>query len=1142
MSGATAWTGSTTETKVLTPVTANDQSVALTLPGEGTTKAYYCIVAASNSNADESDWYTFSFTLDDKGNLVEESSTSTAAVTAPTDGAYLNATGMTTTAVTGTASSGSTGDVAAVKLALAKVGADNSEKFWNGKSGNDGAFDSETKVWAFDATDTGTNFSAWSADLTAVLKDDGDSDGKYKVYAYAQDDNTGVPTDESKIGAKSFVLDCTAPTVANPSGTQVVIAGASPTTVDVTFSLSEALTATNGTKATSEISNDTAVDSGAYTVTKESGATGSDPTPTAVKYKINGENRSIVFTFTKTDLVDKNTYKIALAADKLVDFAGNTAAAQEYTFTAIAGNPLTFDLASTVSYDYDPTETKDGAAITNPSDKIKGYTYAVKSGSSTDVASVGTDGKLTLKGVGTTTITVTANPTDAAAAETVPYVATTKEYDVTVSPYDLKSLIESFKFKKEYDGVNTAAAADIIDVEAVDAAAGTLTVNGETLTLAVSASFSDATVAKNKNVTLQSVTLTDNSTYKAANYEYDGHAFTSGSANGDVSGALNGAGEIEALELEIVAEPASKTVVAVFNKTYDGSDTATLSADAGLSADYRTGVVAADADHAILTIKSGAKGTFDNKNVANGKTVTVKGSDLELTGSAAGNYKLPETVPDIKVTADIAQATPTLSLGNLSQTAGSVTAVTVSSTPASDDLNATVEYEVPVASVTTVTPANCTCYNADHLAHAADCAYVVAYAGDASTTTQCDCGYTGGTADPDKVHDTTAAGGGSDCAYTLASGNHCNCSVRDELMNVEDHASGCGAVQTTPASTEWLEWGGTPTDATWDSVSAYLNSLSGGSTVNVKATSAASTNLAAVSSPVSGTLTINAAINPGGGGGGTAAYKVTFNAGENGKITKGGASVYVNSGAKLAADKVPVVTANDGYKFLGWSLDGKTVVDPTADKVTKALAYTALYERGAGFDKTLTGSYINGYSDGTFRPAMSATRGEVAAMIARIMSEQADLNAPYTGIYSDVNPGDWYAPYIAFLSEKNVIEGYKDGTFRPDQQITRAEFVTMVMRIDGVTESQQAAFSDIAGHWAANYISAATAKGYLGGYPDGTFRPNHAINRAEAVTILNAVLGWSDKAAVGEMKFSDVPQGNWAYDHIRKASNGVEAE
>ncbi|MDO4269665.1 MAG: S-layer homology domain-containing protein [Eubacteriales bacterium] len=286
----------------------------------------------------------------------------------------------------------------------------------------------------------------------------------------------------------------------------------------------------------------------------------------------------------------------------------------------------------------------------------------------------------------------------------------------------------------------------------------------------------------------------------------------------------------------------------------------------------------------------------------------------------------------------------------------------------------------------------------------------------------------------------------------------------------------------------------------------------------------------------------------GGGGGGTTSYKVTFSAGADGKITKGGETVYVNSGSKLAKDKLPAVTANDGYKFLGWSLDGKTVVDPTEAKVTKAVTYTALYEKteapaepkAEGFVKDRTEGYINGYPDGTFRPEAGVTRGEVAAMIARTILPSFPAGQAFDSAYNDLG-GHWAAKYIGYLESLGVVNGYPDGSFKPDQTISRAEFVAMVIRVDGLVSGANA-FTDVQdSYWAADYIIAAAEKDYVGGYPDGTFQPLRDITRAEAAKIVNSVLGWADKKADGEMRFSDVAEGFWGWTDIVKASNGVEA-
>ncbi|MFQ7856846.1 MAG: S-layer homology domain-containing protein [Flavonifractor plautii] len=154
-------------------------------------------------------------------------------------------------------------------------------------------------------------------------------------------------------------------------------------------------------------------------------------------------------------------------------------------------------------------------------------------------------------------------------------------------------------------------------------------------------------------------------------------------------------------------------------------------------------------------------------------------------------------------------------------------------------------------------------------------------------------------------------------------------------------------------------------------------------------------------------------------------------------------------------------------------------------------------------------AYIQG-NDGRFRPEDSLSRAEAVAMLARLsVDEQGNLlysGAPGTGGFSDVKRGDWYAPYVTFAKRYGIANGYLDGTFRPEQPVSRAELVKLIASYFTV-EGGTSPFPDVPdGHWAAEVVSFAAEEGWVSGYPDGTFRPDAPVSRAEAVKILNHAL------------------------------------
>ena len=155
-------------------------------------------------------------------------------------------------------------------------------------------------------------------------------------------------------------------------------------------------------------------------------------------------------------------------------------------------------------------------------------------------------------------------------------------------------------------------------------------------------------------------------------------------------------------------------------------------------------------------------------------------------------------------------------------------------------------------------------------------------------------------------------------------------------------------------------------------------------------------------------------------------------------------------------------------------------------------------------------AYIIGYPDNTVRPEGTITRAEVATIFFRMLNDET-RNAFWskTNKYNDVAPTDWYNNAISTLTKLGVLTGYPDGGFHPQANITRAEFATMAVRFFDVTGAQTSGrdvFSDIAGHWANDYINMAYLLEIVNGYPDGTFRPQNAITRAEAMTIVNNTL------------------------------------
>ena len=203
------------------------------------------------------------------------------------------------------------------------------------------------------------------------------------------------------------------------------------------------------------------------------------------------------------------------------------------------------------------------------------------------------------------------------------------------------------------------------------------------------------------------------------------------------------------------------------------------------------------------------------------------------------------------------------------------------------------------------------------------------------------------------------------------------------------------------------------------------------------------------------------------------------------------------------------------------------------------------------------GTYILGYTDGTFGPSRSMTRAEAAAIFARLLAEKNGdtISTVANTRFADIPAHAWYSGYAKYLNNNGVTYGKSKTIFAPDDAITRAEFTTLAVRFfdvygDGDAEimEQYKDFNDVSnGYWAAAYIKAAAKHGWINGYGDGSFRADDEINRAEGVTIVNRLLGReADEAYIADNlrklnTFPDVSRKHWAYYAVMEAANAHTA-
>ena len=220
-----------------------------------------------------------------------------------------------------------------------------------------------------------------------------------------------------------------------------------------------------------------------------------------------------------------------------------------------------------------------------------------------------------------------------------------------------------------------------------------------------------------------------------------------------------------------------------------------------------------------------------------------------------------------------------------------------------------------------------------------------------------------------------------------------------------------------------------------------------------------------------------------------------------------------NSGGNNGGSSKPSLNTKDHYGYIiGYPVDYYTG-QPTTDQTKKPV-----------------------------RPEGKITRAEVATIYFRMLTDESRTKFwSQSNAYSDVKMGDWFNNAVSTLSNAGIIAGYEDGSFRPNGYITRAEFATIAARFFDVTYNGKDLFPDISGHWAKDYINQAANKGFVNGYEDGTFKPDRNITRAEAVTLVNRTLDrHPDKSHFTKDMLvwpDNMDQTKWYYADMQEATN-----
>ncbi len=189
--------------------------------------------------------------------------------------------------------------------------------------------------------------------------------------------------------------------------------------------------------------------------------------------------------------------------------------------------------------------------------------------------------------------------------------------------------------------------------------------------------------------------------------------------------------------------------------------------------------------------------------------------------------------------------------------------------------------------------------------------------------------------------------------------------------------------------------------------------------------------------------------------------------------------------------------------------------------------------------------YMQGYPNGTFQPARRMTRAELAEILFRLAvdrSEQplvessASQNRPN---YTDVAGQNWAAEAIDTVTTTGWMKGYSSSTFAPERPITRAEMATVLARWKNLSGAASATFPDTTGHWAKDDIARVQQADYMHGMPDGSFQPDQTLSRAEAVTLFNRVWKREPVSFTNSSRWSDVPVGHWAFGDIAAATTRI---
>lgn len=249
-----------------------------------------------------------------------------------------------------------------------------------------------------------------------------------------------------------------------------------------------------------------------------------------------------------------------------------------------------------------------------------------------------------------------------------------------------------------------------------------------------------------------------------------------------------------------------------------------------------------------------------------------------------------------------------------------------------------------------------------------------------------------------------------------------------------------------------------------------------------------------------------------------------------------------SSGTKVTLDKTPT---RESYTFTGWYANKALTQKITSVTMNSDKTVYAGWE-ATGVPDKLNGddhfAYVIGYPDGKVHPEGNISRAETATIFFRLLkADIRDGNLTADNEFSDVSDGQWHNKAVSTMAKLGIVKGRRADRFDPNASITRAEFAAICARFSTRTVENSGSFSDISGHWAENEIERAAAFGWISGYPDGTFRPDARITRAEAMTMINRVLcrmPQSKSDLLDSMvTWPDNKPSDWHYLAVQEATN-----